>query len=85
MNRKIEITVSDGFEDSTFNLPRTTIDSAMGYLVRWAIHSDSKKSVRIHCANDGSIRAVYMDLDGNMTFEMAAIINDDGVTYGFHS
>jgi hypothetical protein len=84
MNRKIEITVSDGFEDSTFNLSRTEIDSAMGYLARWAIHSDSKKSVRIHCANDGSIRAVYMDLDGNVTYSMAAILKSDN-TYGFHS
>lgn len=83
--RKIEITVSDGFDDATTELSRTTIDSAMGYLVMWAIHSDSKKNVRIHCSRDGSLNATYRNDDGNITYSMAAIIKDDGQTYGFHS
>lgn len=59
---------------------------ALGYLSQWAMHNDNPRnaSASVVMADNGDMHAVYRDSEGNITYEIGAVMRDGG-TYSFHS
>lgn len=82
--RTVEIMLSEEFGTASGKAKRWEVSAAIGYLSQWGIGSDRYFKVRICGDSEGNLDAVYMNEAGEMTYQIGAILRDDG-TYSFHS
>lgn len=83
--RDIKYAEHDDFQDATSDLPEAVRVAAIGYLATWGLNSDRYYRVAIYGNHDGEMTANYYDVSGAMTYQIGAVLNNDGTDYSFHS
>ena len=84
--RSVEFVFHPDYEDAVANVPIENRQRAIGKLCEWSVHNETGKfsRVTIYGGIQGDITATYRNKEGEPTYSIMAVLNDDG-TYSFHS